>query len=89
MQIKNNLIKIIKLVTKNFIIFLRMIFGLFFVIGFSVSAVEFILYMSQADWRVGLFLDYSGCRRSNVRPTPYGLEALPHRPTENPQLMSS
>ena len=59
MQIKNNLIKIIKLVTKNFIIFLRMIFGLFFVIGFSVSAVEFILYMSQADWRVGLCILFS------------------------------
>lgn len=59
MQIKDNLIKIIKLVTKIFIIFLRIIFGLFFVIGFSVSTVEFILYMSQSDWRVGLCILFS------------------------------
>ena len=31
-------------------------------------------------------LDYSGCWRSNVRPTPYGLGSLSltRRPTENP-----
>jgi len=59
MQIKNNLIKIIKLMTKFFIIFLRIIFGLFFIIGFSILTVEFTLSMSQSDWRVGLCILFS------------------------------